>query len=178
MLSVCRHCLRVVAFAPTAEKLKIAETAHVARCHSHKTPANGDDPVPVLAWSNSFSVRIAALDKEHALLVGMTNVLSQSVAHGEGQKVLGVLLDGLVRYTKAHFAHEEALMSKHGYAGLADHRAEHRAMTAQVQRFKRDFADGQDVSARLLEFLREWFGNHILGTDQRYSAFLREKGER
>ncbi len=178
VLSVCRHCLRVVAYAPSSAKLKVAETAHIQRCHRPSKSEKPGKAVSLVPWSNSFSVNIASLDDQHALLVGMVNVLSQSVAHGEGNSVLGVLLDGLVKYTKAHFAHEEAIMAKHRFPGLADHQAEHKAMTAQVQRFKREFAEGHDNSARLLQFLSEWFSNHICGTDQRYSAFLRDCGER
>ncbi len=176
---MCRHCLRVVAFAASVEKLKVAEAAHVQRCHRPAKRGNSEVPVPLLVFNNSFSVNIASLDAQHARLVGMINVLSESVARCEEKKVLALLLDALFAYTTAHFEAEEGLMAKHGYAGLAEHRSEHASMSATVLQFAREFRTGEkDISARLLGFLRGWFTSHILGTDRQYSAFLRERGER
>lgn len=178
-LTICQQCLRVVAFAVSAEQLEVAETAHLQQCHLPKKPASSDKPVPLLVWDNGFSVNITSLDNQHSRLVGMLNVLSESVARGEGKKVLTMLLNALMEYTKAHFATEEGLMAKHGYEALAEHKAEHDFMTATVLRFQREFEEKeQDISPRLLQFLREWLSNQILGTDRQYSTFLREHGER
>ncbi len=169
----------MVAFAASADKLKIAEVAHWQRCHQAKNPTISEQLAPVISWNSSFSVNIASIDAQHNRMVGMVNVLSESVARGEGKRVVGLMLDALMQYPKAHFVHEEGLMEKHGFPGLADHRAEHAAMTDTVLRFRRDFKAGKDdLSARLLQFLREWLSHHILGTDRQYSAFLRERGER
>jgi len=45
----------------------------------------------------------------------------------------------LVDYTVHHFSAEEKLMEKYNYAALVAHRAEHKALTAKVMEFKKEF---------------------------------------
>lgn len=178
-LSVCQHCSRVVVFAAEPDKLQVAEAAHIERCHRPEERGDRGAPVPLLVCDNSFSVNIAALDSEHSRLVGMLNVLSECVAWGEGKEVAAPMLNALLAYTKAHFKTEEALLQKHGYAGLAAHKAEHDSMTATLEQFMREFEENaSDIAPRLLRFLRDWLSNHIIKSDRQYSAFLRGHGER
>jgi hemerythrin len=126
-----------------------------------------------VSWNESFSVKNKTLDAQHTRLVGMLNALSNSIERRETQSVLVLLLNGLIQYTQAHFAAEEELLAKHGFPGLAEHRAEHQAMTARVLEFRREFESGnREIAQPLLLFLREWLTHHILETDQNYAAFL------
>jgi hemerythrin-like metal-binding protein len=132
----------------------------------------------LMPWNTSFSVNIKTLDAQHTRLVGMLNALSDAVRRNEADAMLALLLDGLLRYTEAHFAEEEALMAKHNFPGLIAHRADHEALTSRVQEFRREFAAGnREIATDLLQFMREWLTEHILKTDQGYSAYLRSHGE-
>lgn len=132
----------------------------------------------LIGWNSSFDVHIGTLDAQHKRLVGMLNALSDAVNRREAEPVLMLLLDGLLQYTEAHFADEERLMEKHQFPGLAQHRAEHAALTARVLQFRAQFEAGdRDIGAAVLNFLRDWLQGHILNTDKAYSAFLRSRGE-
>ena len=44
--------------------------------------------------------------------------------------------------------------------------------------FQKQFdAGASELEIPLMEFLKDWLVDHILKTDKRYSAFLREQGE-
>ena len=86
-------------------------------------------------------------------------------------------LDGLVRYTKTHFAREEGLMKDNGYPDYAAHKAEHEAMIARVNEFLDLYEDkGHLALEEAADYLKSWLITHINGTDQKYSPYLREKG--
>ena len=127
-------------------------------------------------WRNEFSVKIGSVDAQHKILFGLAEELYTAMKTGRGKLVLAHILDRLVQYTKTHFAHEERLMQLHGYPELAAHKAQHDALTDQVLQFQADFAQGRiAMSTELFTFLKNWLEQHILGSDQRYSPFLRSK---
>jgi hemerythrin-like metal-binding protein len=98
------------------------------------------------------------------------------MSSGQGKIALSRVLDRLVQYTAAHFAHEERLMRLHHYPDLAKHLAQHEALTKQVLAFQSDFESGRaTVTVQVLQFLKQWLQNHIAESDQKYAPYLRSK---
>jgi len=127
-------------------------------------------------WRNEFSVQIGSVDAQHQMLFSLANELYRAMTAGQSNVVMARILDRLVQYTQAHFAHEERLMQQNGYPKLAEHRAEHEALTRKVLQFQSDFQQGKAMmSVQLLEFLKSWLEKHIKGSDQAYSPYLRSK---
>ena len=127
-------------------------------------------------WRNEFSVQIGSVDAQHKMLFQIADELYNAMQSGQSKVVLGRLLDRLVQYTKAHFAHEERLMQQHGYPEFASHKAEHDALTAKVLKFQQEFEQGKvAISVQLLQFLRNWLQTHIRGTDQKYGPYLKSR---
>jgi len=127
-------------------------------------------------WSNNYSVAIGSVDAQHQNLFAIARELHGAMAAGEGKAALGRVLDRLVRYTAAHFAHEERLMRLHDYPDLAAHKAEHDALTRRVVQFQQDFHSGRvAMSVELLHFLKAWLEKHIQGTDMKYAPHLKER---
>ncbi len=125
-------------------------------------------------WGPALSVGIPRFDDEHRRLVGMLNDLHDAVQAGHGAATLGPVLSGLVVYTLTHFEHEEQELERHGFPGLAAHKAEHDALTAQVAALECQFDENASpaLAGDVAHFLRNWLAGHILGTDQDYTAFL------
>jgi len=127
-------------------------------------------------WKPQYSVRIGSIDGQHQNLFRMAEDLYTAMSAGQGKPALSKILDRLVQYTTVHFAHEERLMSLHGYPDLAAHVAEHRALTRQVLAFQAKFEDGQSVlTVQVLLFLKDWLQKHIAASDQRYAPYLIER---
>lgn len=130
-------------------------------------------------WNDSYSVHIAAIDREHQGLFEILKELDEALAAGKGQNVIGGILRRVLAYTDQHFSHEEALMKAHEFPGLELHRAEHVAARSKVLNFERDYRQGKtSIPVSLLLFLDDWLKNHILKSDKSYSAFLNDKGVR
>lgn len=134
--------------------------------------------MPLMEWSEKLSVGVQQFDSEHKKLVGMVNDLFDAVQAGRGKDILGPILDGLIGYTKTHFANEERYMTQHGFPALAAHKAEHDALTKQVVEVEKKFRAGATavLSLEVMNFLKNWLVKHILGTDKGYTAFLNGKG--
>src|SRR5690349_16887152 len=127
-------------------------------------------------WKSEYSVSIPSIDAQHQGLFRTAAELHAAMTSGQGKAALARVLDRLVQYTAAHFAHEERLMAQHSYPELPAHRAEHEALTKQVLDFQAKFQSGQAlVTVQLLQFLKSWLEKHIQGTDARYTPYLMDK---
>jgi hemerythrin len=134
--------------------------------------------MPLMTWTEKLSVGVGVLDEDHKKLVGMVNELYDAMQAGHGKEKLGRILDGLVQYTKMHFAREEKFFAQTGYADTAAHKQQHDALTGQVLDVQRKYASGltATLSIDVMNFLRDWLVKHIQGSDQKYRPHLNAKG--
>jgi hemerythrin len=128
-------------------------------------------------WSDTLSVNIKEIDEQHKKLLAMVNELHEAMKTGRGKEVTEKTLSGLIQYVGTHFANEEALMEKHNYPGFLAHKGEHVKLTTQAKDIHLQFQQGKAVvNVELMNFLKSWLQNHILGTDKKYAPFLNGKG--
>ncbi len=131
-----------------------------------------------VAWSDGLSVGIQSIDDDHKKLLTLINNLQTAVYYPTGEAFERQALKELVDYTKYHFQREEELLQKHGYPDYAPHKKQHDEMIAEVGRFMDLYEnDREGTIQELTQFLKTWLINHINGTDQQYSPYLKAKGE-
>lgn len=134
--------------------------------------------MPLMSWSDKLSVGVQQLDDDHKKLVSMLNELHDGLLAGHGKESLGHVLDGLVAYTKTHFAHEEALFAKTHYPMAAWHKKEHDDLTKTVLDVQARFKGSANLTLTLdvMKFLKDWLFNHIQGSDKKYAPHLHTQG--
>ena len=130
-----------------------------------------------LTWSDQYKVNIAEIDTQHKKLFDLVNDMHDAMRTGKGSEAIGKTLSALLDYVKTHFSAEERIMSTNGYPDYAKHKQEHDALTKQALDLHKQFSEGKSVlSFDVMNFLKNWLSNHILGTDKKYTPFLNSKG--
>ena len=128
-------------------------------------------------WKDSYSVEVQQVDAQHQQLVALLNGMHEVLSHGAARDEVIALAEDLLSYTAYHFASEERLMEQAGYAGLAEHRQKHSAMTCEVERLLEAARHGSvDVPIKLMNFLKGWLAKHINGTDREYVPAMQAAG--
>ena len=128
--------------------------------------------MPFIEWTQQHSVAVPEMDEQHRRLFDLTNDLHEAMRLGKGRAKLESALGQLTTYTVQHFSAEEQLMKRLAYPQLGEHIVEHRRLVQQVEDLRRKLADGEAVlSMEVMDFLRDWLNNHIMGTDTKYSTF-------
>lgn len=128
-----------------------------------------------LVWDHVLSVGIDEIDEDHRRLVDLFNILNHSVSEGDTPEYLAAVLEELITLTVWHFRHEERLMLKYGYEGLAEHKAEHEELVNTAKELQQKILQaGIQVANEDLVFLERWLTEHILTTDMRLGAYLNE----
>lgn len=118
----------------------------------------------VLIWTDKLRVNVDAIDKDHQVIVALTNKVSQkNLSEVELEGVIKELSD----YTRYHFQREEAIMEACGYPKLEEHRRLHEELSGEVQKFIDDWhLNRHQESLRNLQgVLREWLIVHVMKND-------------
>jgi len=130
-----------------------------------------------IEWSDRFSVGVKAIDDQHRTLIDMTNRLIDTPNIDSNSAVITDLLDSMIRYATTHFVDEERLMSMHNYPDYGAHQEHHVAFMKKTAEFC-SVEEGKTVvhgfSDTVLEFLRDWWVNHILGSDLKFKPYVSE----
>ncbi|HET8732682.1 MAG TPA: hemerythrin family protein [Anaeromyxobacteraceae bacterium] len=122
------------------------------------------------AWSDTYRLGIPGVDQEHRTFFELIAAIEAGAAAGGVAPALEALRS-LRRYAESHFANEEEFLEAVGFPELAPHRAEHEAFLRDVRALEQVEDLPAEVAVRMA---RAWIGQHILGTDRRYTRWLDE----
>lgn len=132
-----------------------------------------------LDWSDHFSVKINEIDKQHRKLIEMINTLHAAMVARQGREAQKVIIDEMVDYAHSHFALEERYLRESAFPWYATHKLEHEAFTVKALELQREVSHaGFILTLEILNFLKDWLQEHILGTDMRYVEHLTRYGLR
>lgn len=128
-------------------------------------------------WSDALSVKVKEIDDQHKKLVEMLNSLHEAHVARMGKEAQREIIARMVNYARTHFDAEEEYMRKLQYPALAEHKEEHAAFAEKALELQ-ERADnaGLIFTAEILEFLKRWLREHILGTDMKYSSHFNACG--
>jgi len=128
-----------------------------------------------LVWDHILSVGIDEIDEDHRKLVNLFNMLNHSVTEGDVPDYLEAVLEELINCTVWHFSHEERLMLKYDYEGIAEHKMEHQELIKSARELQQQILQaGNLVAKEDIEFLEHWLTEHILTADMKLGSYLVE----
>jgi hemerythrin-like metal-binding protein len=179
-LSGCRQSgdrqgltVRIEACAAKTDNAQVGVRAR--RTLFHPTPPR-QASMKDLVWDKTLSVDVPEIDEDHRRLVDLYNLLKHAVADGEPKDYIAALTEELIACTAWHFRHEERLMLKYRYDGVAAHKAEHEELIDSGKELQQKLlAPGKPVSSDEIQRLEHWLVGHILGTDMDLGAYLAQE---
>ena len=128
-------------------------------------------------WREEYSVGIEHIDDDHKKLISLLNNFTIAYDYAMSESFEKDALNELISYTKYHFDREEKMMEDNDYPDVIAHKAQHKVMIKQVEKFVQLYNDkGHDALDEISSFLSNWLINHINGTDKQYSEYLHNKG--
>jgi len=131
----------------------------------------------LFVWDEKYSVNIRAIDQQHKRLISIINELNNAMKQGKSRDVMNKIISELVNYTNTHFKFEEDYFAKYGYPHAALHKKQHAEFVAKISDFKEKFLNNNmGLSIEVMNFLKHWLVDHIMGTDKKYVRFFNDKG--
>lgn len=129
--------------------------------------------MPLVRWSDEYSVSIREIDDQHKKLFDLINDLHDAMKAGKGKDVLEKVLLELTSYTEFHFSSEEILMQNCKYPDYKQHKVKHDEFTKKVKEFEQKYLNGSFLLSReIVQYLIDWLTGHIKESDKQYSMFI------
>jgi hemerythrin-like metal-binding protein len=125
--------------------------------------------MPLITWSDEYSIGNAELDNHHKKLIEILNGLYDNINKDCNQMMVSTM-DELYNYAKVHFSEEEAYMKNLNYDGLYRHIVEHNKFIDNLLELDLSYKNScVDTKQETVEFLWEWLMNHIINEDKKIS---------
>jgi len=130
-----------------------------------------------ITWNDSFSVHVEEIDAQHQWLTDIINTLYDEMNENKGKRVLEIVVESLLQYTRLHFETEQNLMIKYSYPDYEEHKVKHDALGQQVADWNRQLGNGEtQLTVEMLEFLKSWLENHEVKDDSKLGSYLNARG--
>jgi hemerythrin-like metal-binding protein len=109
-------------------------------------------------------------------MIDQINLFFGRMMQGEGLEAALSMIGSLSETMSRHFAEEEALMRRVGYAETAKHIESHRGFLNEFARLKRQVEAGNlHASTELFEFAANWLTKHIKLEDLQLARAAKQK---
>ncbi len=129
----------------------------------------------LIEWDNAYSVGFELFDKQHQQLVEMINDLYAAFLSGEAHIKAPQIVNEMVKYTDYHFKTEEKFFDKYNFPETDEHKAIHKQFVDKSVELRDSLEYGKvTVSYDIMNFLRQWLIEHIMGEDKKYTKFFKE----
>lgn len=130
-----------------------------------------------MPWCPEYETGLPEIDAHHRRLLGLLNEALRAVAEGSEWRTERALQD-IFDFARIHFELEESLMRAAGYPDIEAHLREHHGFRNHMGCLYQDFLQGrEEVREGFIHFLQTWLREHILGSDMRYVAALKQRPE-
>ena len=128
------------------------------------------------SWTDDLYTGSSLMDGDHRNLVAFVNAFFQSMQGGEDTGGVNKAMNDLIACTGEHFFREEAEMERVQYVAALAHRNEHTKLLKQLVELQEMLdAGGRMNIAAVADFLSGWLRDHILTTDMKFAATLRQR---
>ena len=131
-----------------------------------------DKGIKFVEWQDTYSVGIPALDEQHKQVLKILNSIFASLKGRREPKALAADLKRLWVFTLTHFSYEETLLEVVEYPRLGEHRQKHSKMKSQTSLYIAGLNVRQPDEIAILNFIKDWWINHINGDDKDYMDYL------
>ena len=133
-----------------------------------------------IVWEDKYKTGYKRIDDQHKELIEIINDLYDCMENkdsedGELKEVFKNALKKTVDYVSYHFSCEEKIMNAIQYDKIIQHSSYHREFTNTIYKYVQSYEDGslKDIDD-LVKYLKDWFLNHILVTDKKFVAEVKE----
>jgi hemerythrin len=129
-----------------------------------------------ILWNDDYCTGISEIDSQHKRIVDQINFLINNLDRKDKSSTNKEIVSMLDKYGNEHFATEEGYMRSYNYPEIEEHIKIHDSFKMNTVKSAVKVIKGQeDVPEETIQFLRNWWSNHIIKTDMKFKDYIRNK---
>lgn len=131
----------------------------------------------LLRWQVKYTVNSVEMDSHHAKLIDLIVDSYEAIEEHKPSGAIEKIVSKLVEYTEYHLRTEEEYMLKVEHSNTEEHMLQHNQFTEKIRFCQILCREGKYIEAQnLFEFLVDWFVNHIVFVDSKYTEEFKKAG--
>jgi len=127
----------------------------------------------LFVWKPQYNLGIPIVDEQHRAVVATINSLHFAIQHEQGKIMLEPIVNMVKEYTRIHFDTEEHFLKICDFPDFENHCKLHGELRRLLDTIGAKSLQEQDPE-KFLEFLKEWFLEHICKKDRQFREYLLE----
>jgi diguanylate cyclase (GGDEF)-like protein/PAS domain S-box-containing protein/hemerythrin-like metal-binding protein len=129
-----------------------------------------------LVWNSAFESGDALIDEQHRALFCAVNDLLNAILCSRPDAEVGALIDIVMQDVVEHSIDEEAIITRAGFPGAAEHAESHQQLFERAQVLIDRFRSDNLAIGELFQFLaNDVIARHLLAEDREFFAHLDEQ---
>jgi hemerythrin len=129
--------------------------------------------MPLLSWSELYSVNNETLDNQNKILFDLLRKLYDICMNERDDVEYLSVLDELLDYTAAQFSVEETYMREMGYPQIEKQLQQHDEFTRNIVFLKQSYeAKNIELCLDLILLALNWAHDHVIGEDRKFVDYV------
>ncbi len=124
-----------------------------------------------IIWDTQKNIGISILDEQHRGIVATINSLYYFIQHGHGLEALQPTLQILEQYIGFHLKTEEMFLNEGLYPDITENLIMQKQILNSLRRVSNEAKLNKDPDL-LLQFIKNWWIDHIRKEHKEYSQYL------
>ncbi|MFC2080801.1 bacteriohemerythrin [Bacteroidota bacterium] len=128
-------------------------------------------------WKEEYNTGVKFIDEQHRYFYNIMKDLNENLEEGVCKDSASKIFFSLVHYAEHYLIQEEINFKDYHFPNINEHKELHAAFIKRVIQFKTDY--GRNIGhtcQTMMEYLVDWFNNHILKYDKEAIEYLKGKG--
>ena len=126
-----------------------------------------------IVWKPDFNLGIPIIDEHHRGIVSVINSLYFGIKKNYVDDMLTPIIDMMKDYTHIHFEIEERFLEMTSYPHTEKHLELHIELSTKLAKMKSASVLGKDPY-KFMDFLKEWWINHICCEDLKFKDHIKK----
>lgn len=127
------------------------------------------------SWEASYNVNIETMDRQHQKIFDYMAMIHDALVDKAEHVGIEDMLDKFDMFCKMHFYEEERLMEEMNFPSTIGHKRKHDLFVSNLGRFRSSDIGHNKKAQDDFVSIKDWFVDHILSEDMRYSEFYASK---
>lgn len=125
-------------------------------------------------WKKEYNLDIDLIDNYHKKYLETLNLLIGHINEGSCRDSINIIFHKLTYLAEKFLIDEELFFQQHNYPQLKSHKDSHLHFSERILELHNAYNEGEEkVCRKLLQFLEDWFENHILEYDHEAVRYVK-----
>ena len=128
-------------------------------------------------WKEEYNTGVKFIDEQHQYFLNIIHDLNDFLEQGVCMDSASKVFFSLAHYAEHFLIQEEIILKDYQFPRIKEHKELHAAFIKRVVQFKTDYQmDVEHTCQTMMDYLVDWFDNHILRYDKEAIDYLHDKG--